>query len=334
MSLLRNLAVGLVATCGALLGAPHGAWALNSCVSLSPYPIVIAQPVDPFAGAANGSITLSNQAVVATRATTPVSGSTAKVQEADFLFWQPTGDTSAYTVQAVESQNRSVLYPANTPAVANNSQAQVVASFGGGSTNSVTFHLNMTIPYANVSVGTNTITFPMAYYCKLTGGGNTPDFSGNDPIALQLQFNVQSALQASFVGTALDFGEVGNVTNAQAASHTVSGQLRVASSGPYSVAVTTDNGYRMTYPGGSVANASQRIGYQVNFLGQTTSNSSPTFATRTCQAAGLSGSNLAISATLAEGGSGKTVAPNYRDNIQVTFTPLAIPPASTPQACS
>jgi hypothetical protein len=334
MSLLRNLAIGLTAVCGVLLAAPRGAWALNSCINLSPYPIVVSQPVDPFAGAANGSIVISNQAVVATRATTPVAGSTAKVQEADFLFWQPANDTSAYTITNVENNNRSVLYPSGTAALANNSQPQVVTNFGGGTTNAITFHLNMTIPFANVTAGTNTITFPMAYYCKLTGGGNTPDFSGSDPIALQLQFDVQSALQASFVGTALDFGEIGGVSNAQASGHTVSGQLRVASSGPYSVAVTTDNGYRMTFPGGNLANASQKVGYQVNFLGQTVSNASPTFATKTCTAAGLAGTNLAISATLAEGGAGKTAAPNYQDNIQVTFTPLAIPPATTPQACA
>jgi hypothetical protein len=323
---LRTLVIALAAFAGVALGAPGAALALNPCITLSPYPIVVTQPVDPFA-LGGGMIQINNVPIVATPNPTPPQGT---VSEADFIFWQPAGDTAAYTIT---DGGGSVLYPNGTAATFNNAQHQVETKFNS-STAPITFHLNLTIPYSSVTTGQNSITFPMAYYCKINSSGPRADFSGNDSTGIQLQFNVQSALQASFVGTALDFGEIGNVTTAQAAGHTVSGQLRIASSGPYAVSVTTDNGYRMTYPGGNVGVAAQKIDYQLNFLGQTASNGSPAFATRTCQAAGISGTNLAVSATLQEGGQGKTPSPTYRDNIQVTFTPLAIPPATAPQVCA
>jgi hypothetical protein len=149
---------------------------------------------------------------------------------------------------------------------------------------------------------------------------------------------VLSALQASFVGPALDFGEIGGLTTAALPSTPNSvkqrtGSIRVASSGPYSVALTSANQFQMTYPGGSLATANQRIPYSLDFLGQTRTTASPTFTTVTCQRAGLSGQYLAVTPTLAEGGAGKAPAPNYQDILTVTVTPLAVPPPSTPVPC-
>src|SRR3546814_9881164 len=77
--------------------------------------------------------------------------------------------------------------------------------------------------------------------------------------ALTFRINVASALQASWAGPALNFGEIGDLDNVAASQRSVEGAVRVASSGPYKVRVSSANGYRMTYAGGSPDNPQQRI---------------------------------------------------------------------------
>jgi hypothetical protein len=97
-----------------------------------------------------------------------------------------------------------------------------------------------------------------------------------------IRIDVQSAVQASYAGPPFDFGEVGDLTDAQAQSFSIVGMVRVASTGPYSVALSSANAYRMTYPGGSPAISTQSLRYSVRLLGQTRDSTWPIFSTIAC----------------------------------------------------
>jgi hypothetical protein len=198
----------------------------------------------------------------------------------------------------------------------------------------VTF--NVTLP-PNLDLSASTsIVFDIEYGCNGTGGG--PPFSERNTAtnAFTLSIKVLSALQASYVGAALDFGEVGDKTTADVLlapgtySTPASGNnVRVLSSGPYKVEMESANTYRLTFPGGNPGTAVQRLNYKALFLGQTVSNSSPTFSAVTCARAGVPASEadlLPIRATLLEGGDGKQLSPDYKDVITVTVSPLAVGP--------
>lgn len=213
--------------------------------------------------------------------------------------------------------------------------------FGGvlASDLSPALNLRVTVPPGTDLSSGEPIVLDMLYICNgLLGLGNvaTPTRSVG---TIRITVNTVSALQASYAGSTLDFGEIGNLTTAQVqaapATYTTSAAnaLRVRSSGPYEVRVQSANNFRLTYPGGSLADTTQTIGYRVRFLGQDiTSNA--TFGTKTCARAGVAGtgSSLPIRATLTEGGSTKTPSPNYADTISVTFSPIVT--ASSAQACT
>ncbi len=80
---------------------------------------------------------------------------------------------------------------------------------------------------------------------------------------------VLSALQASFAGTALDFGEVGDVTNvlAPTVNTGTSNYVRVQSSGAYQVTLASQNAFRLKHPTGSLAVPLERIGYSPEVSG-------------------------------------------------------------------
>lgn len=215
--------------------------------------------------------------------------------------------------------------------------------FGGNadSKDQFTFSFNMSIP-PNLNIPASaTLPLAIVYRCSETGNSTV---TGTREGAIIVNVRVLSALQASYAGTALDFGEVGDVTTAQVlgapATYTTpaTNHVRVASSGPYSVALSSPNGYRLTFPGGSVANANQRLAYSVRFMGQTMNTASPSFATVTCARAGVppagSANMLPIRATLLEGGQGKQVSANYGETLVVTITPLvSTTPAGIQQNC-
>jgi spore coat protein U-like protein len=193
----------------------------------------------------------------------------------------------------------------------------------------VNFNVNLP-PNLNLE-SSNTINFDIQYGCDGTGGG--PPFSERNvaPNAFTLQIHVKSGLQASFVGPALNFGEVGDKTDAQALLlPPVAGNIRVASSGPYDISMTSASGYRMTYSGGNVATETQNLRYQVNFLGQSRSQvmTPATPITRTCLRAGLGspplsgGVLLPVSVQLLEGGDDEAPSGSYSDTLDVTLTPL------------
>jgi hypothetical protein len=198
----------------------------------------------------------------------------------------------------------------------------------------VTF--NVILP-ANLDLtASSNIVFDIEYGCNGTGGG--PPFSerATAPNAFTLSVKVLSALQASYVGAALDFGEVGDKTTADVllapgtySTPATGNNIRVLSSGPYKVEMESQNSYRLTFPGGNPGTALQRLNYKALFLGQTVSNAAPTFTAVTCARAGVPAVEadlLPIRATLLEGGDGKQLSPDYKDVITVTVSPLAVGP--------
>lgn len=320
-----------------ILGLAAGAASLTAhtvqaqCVIFDP--VVLSGTFDPF----NPSGTTVQTVTITARRPSAVGGK--KTQEVDFIYLRRPDTPASLAIvqtstggQILENPPGHVLDPNNV------NPNEVELNFGGvGQPDVQTFVVTITVPSgADLAAGTTDLFVDQKYYCKRTGGA--ADESGVVPNSLDIRINVLSALQASFVGPALDFGEIGALTTAALPSTPNSvkqrtGNVRVASSGPYSVALTSANQFQMTYPGGNLGTANQRIPYQLDFLGQTRSTASPTFSTVTCQRAGLSGQYLAISPTLLEGGAGKVPAPNYQDILTVTVTPLAVPPATTPVAC-
>jgi spore coat protein U-like protein len=259
-----------------------------------------------------------------------------KTQRVDFYLVQPAGSQAGY---AITYQSSNVLYtlPATYPLTLPSPPASgtVFYNFGGNaSPDSVSLVFLVTIPPGvNLSAGAP-ITFDIVYICDGTGGLNGVSTPTTLPGAITIQINVVSALQARYAGSALNFGELGGVSNAQASTHSVAGMIRVASTGPYTVTLSGGNGYQMTYPGGNLGTSAQTIKYSARFLGQTMSNAAPTFATVACSPAGIGGQNLPLTLALSEGGQTKTAAPNYRDTLVVTVTPLAVPFNGQSSACA
>ena len=246
--------------------------------------------------------------------------------------------------------NQNIFFGTNQAPPILNINAQTPApgvfrwAFSGNNAASDTFTLNfgLTLP-ANLNlIAGGTLPFDIVYSCKATGNGGPITDTGTHPNAIVVSVTILSGLQASYVGTMLDFGEVGDKTTAQVlaapATYTTpnTNHVRVASSGPFSVGLSSPNAYRLTYPGGNLSDANQTLRYSVRFLGQTRSNTSPTFTTVTCQRAGTDAASgvLPITATLLEGGQGKAVSPQYGEVLVVTVTPLvASTPAGTQQNC-
>jgi len=325
----HSLLIGLAAGVGGVLLASGAAQA--QCVTFDP--VVLSGNFDPF----NPSGTTVQTVSVTARRPPAVGGK--KTQEVDFIYLRRPDTPASLTVvqtstggQILENPPGHVLDPNNV------NPNEVELNFGGvGQPDVKTFMVTITVPSgADLPAGTTDIYVDQKYYCKRTGGA--ADESGVIPNSLDIRINVLSALQASFVGPALDFGEIGTLATASLPSTPNSvkqrtGNVRVASSGPYSVALTSANQFRMTYAGGNLATANQRIPYQLDFLGQSKTTASPTFNTVTCSRAGLSGQYLAVTPTLLEGGAGKVPSPNYQDVLTVTVTPLAVPTSTTPVAC-
>jgi len=201
--------------------------------------------------------------------------------------------------------------------------------------------LNLTVslaPGANLA-GDDTIYLDLLYICSAEGAMLSNLVPTRISRALRLDVTTVSALQAYYAGSALDFGELGGVSTAQVVASPdryatpATNSLRVRSSGPYEVRVTSQNNFRLAIPGGNLADPAQTIAYRVSFLGREISATAP-FGTRTCAAAGVTGAAgvLPLRARLAEGGSRKLPSPNYADRITVTFTPLVA--ASSAQSCS
>ena len=197
----------------------------------------------------------------------------------------------------------------------------------------VTF--NVIFP-ANLNLTASTsLNFNIEYGCNGTGGG--PPFSerATAPNAFTINITVLSALQASFVGPALNFNEVGDKTDTDVTTTPIirNGNIRVASSGPYNISMTSQQNYRMSYSGGNPATETQNLRYETTFLGQVRDPTNTSAISVTCTRAGLGSPPLAggvllpVSVKLLEGGVDEVPSAAYQDNLIVTVSPLI---ATTP----
>jgi len=260
----------------------------------------------------------------------------------------PAGSTITYTgVNILNNSNPLTPSTPNSPlttpqgnvaAFAGSPSGFLELGFGGNSlTDTVTVPVVFTLgSLGALAAGTTNVTFDTYFICKGTGGTSsvsTPTL-GNGGATISV--TVMSALQASFVGTALDFGELGGsapTTGTHAAVVGGSG-LRVASSGPYSVDVSSANGYKLLMTGGSLGNASQTINYQLNFLGETPSPGTPVWIQKTCHPATVAVQTLTLDAVTLEDGTSKTPASLYGDTLTITFAPLMVSADTGAASCS
>lgn len=318
----------LMAAALALTASAAAAGAAQACVSVQAGVVGISyNPISP-SGAITQTVNLTVQ-----RPTTGV-----RTEEARLVLLKNNSLNSNFDIRIGAD---SVL--ATTPGPVINMAApatpnQIVVNFGDAAqADQIVVPVTVILPAGvDLPAGQSNLPFDVKYACRSVGTGDITQ--GSQASGLQLSLNVLSALQASFAGVALDFGEIGNLTTAglPAAGTGVTeraGAIRVASSGPYSVAMSAGGNYRMTYAGGSVLVPAQRIPFEVAFLNQTARF--PTgFTSTICTAAGAGGRNLEIKARLLEGGQGKTPAAVYQDVLTVTFTPLVAPFAGTPSSCN
>ena len=304
---------------------------------------VVIDPFQPSTTSLNGTITINR---------TNVAGG-GKTQTYSFylvphLTTLPSGSTITFGgTNILNNSNPLVASTPNSPlttpqgniaAFAGSPSGFLEVGFGGNSLNDTqTANVVFTLgSLGALAAGTQTVMFDTYFICKGTGG--TSDVStptlGNGGVTITL--TVMSALQASFVGTALDFGELGGSAPTTGAHASVIGGsgLRVASSGPYSVDVASANSYRLLMQGGSLSNASQTINYQLSFLGESPNHASPTFLTKLCHPATVAGQTLTLDAVTLEDGTSKTPATLYGDTLTITFTPLAVAQDALAGPCS
>ena len=206
-------------------------------------------------------------------------------------------------------------------------------NFTGGNvaSDTATIVFTVTLP-ANLNLNAQTsLPFDAIFACSTTGGGGPTQQTGVINNAVVFPIVVLSALRTYYAGTALDFGEIGNITTASlqgAPQKTSPGNyVFVQSSGAYSVTLSSQNAFKLKKPGAAVA--ADEIKYNLRFLGLDVNNTNTPTAnaiaiTRSCVRATLSsvGNSLPIQASLQEGGQGKNPSPTYADVLTVTVTPL------------
>ena len=200
----------------------------------------------------------------------------------------------------------------------------------GSDTAQVVFQVSLP---ANLDLNAvRSLAFDVFFACNIQGGkDNGLEQTGSFENAVVFPVTVLSALRTYYAGTALDFGEIGNVITASligTPKKTSTGNyVFVQSSGAYSVTLSSQNAFKLKKPG--AANAADEIKYNLRFLGvdannATTPAAGATAITRSCVRATLSsvGNVLPLQASLQEGGQGKNPSPTYADILTVTVTPL------------
>ncbi|HZF95363.1 MAG TPA: hypothetical protein VEZ20_10895 [Allosphingosinicella sp.] len=321
--------IGLpLALAGALFAFAAPAAAQTSCGVTGQAQAPASVTYDPFSPNALQQISIP---LTLTR----FANGSAKTQSVSFILVQPPGGPAYQVVY----NGTNILYPENAtqgrPVQGSQTTGQVYYFFGGAGAPDQSNPLNLTVTVpANTDLSAGEpIRFDILYVCTGIGGLASVDTPARLTSAVRINVNVLSALQASYVGPALDFGDVGAKTQAQVATDPGprTGNVRVASSGPFSVRMTSQNGYRLTYPGGNPALPEQSLRYRATFVGQTRDAANPAAIERVCARAGLtaSGQLLPIQTTLLDGGVGRIAAPNYQDTLTVTVTPLVAPQTAT-----
>ncbi len=334
-SLARKLVLTLIASVSATLAAAPAVAQSVTC-GITGSATAQAAIYDPFSpvGLPTTRITLTMQRI------NPGGG--AKTSHVGFFLTGQGPETNNSIVVPISAAgsvniygtNQNVFYNFGTPGPVLNLETNtpagyMIVEFTGNNTASdfVTVVFDITLPPNLDIAASQTLDFDVNYHCKGTGGGPPFEDNGIIPNAVSFPIKVLSGLQASYSGHILDFGEIGDKTDLDIANdqatYTKDGWVNVRSSGPYTVDMVSQNGYRMTFPGGNLADASQRLLYTARFAGQTVNNASPTFNTVVCLRAGLSAKQLPLSAELNEGGTAKAPSPDYQDILSITLAPLA-----------
>lgn len=247
----------------------------------------------------------------------------------------PTSVTGSVNVEGLNqdifydyNQTKPIMTPISASPTSANSFLKI--NFTGNNTGSDTAAatFRVTIPPEADIKATDQLAFTAVFTCNIQGGqANGYEGDGTIVNAVKFPVVVLSALRASFVGSALDFGEIGDVTDALAPQkNTGAGKhVRVQSSGAYTISMISENGYHLSRSGADPNNPKDKIGYRVDFLGLEGAPGSASPIERTCMRAGLatSADMLPVLGTLIEGGAGKNPSNAYSDNLQVTITPLA-----------
>ena len=339
---LSKLFAGLIATI-MLLTFSSAAWAQAATCGITGSATAGTAYYDPFnpSGLAATTITLNLTRL------NPAGG--AKTDAVNFYLKAQSAaangtsivPTSVAIVGAVDGLNRNIFYNFSSapPIVAPTTVApsatnrflklEFTGENAASDTAAVTFQV--TLP-ANLDLNAvNNLAFDAIFACSTTGGGPKTQQTGQISNAVVFPVVVLSALQASYVGPVLDFGEVGDKTTGQVqgspGTYTRSGDIRVASSAAYAISMTSTNNYRLTFPGGNPATPGQSLAYNASLLGITRNGVSggpvagQTAITKTCARAGVGGILLPVTVVLTEGGSLKTPAPAYTDTLNVTVTP-------------
>lgn len=236
--------------------------------------------------------------------------------------------------------NQNIFYNVGAPTPnlflgINTPVGYTIVDFSGNNSGSdaLTMTFDVTLPPNLDVTASKDLAFNVNYHCSGTGGGQPFDDTGTIPNALVFPIKVLSGLQASFSGSPLDFGDVGTKTDTDISSdqltYTKSGWVNVRSSGAYTVTMASQNGYRLTYPGGDVNTATQRLNYTAHFAGETVSSSSTTFTPVSCTRAGLAVKQIPLTVELNEGGKTKAPSPDYQDILTITVTPSALDAVGT-----
>jgi hypothetical protein len=249
---------------------------------------------------------------------TRVTGPTGdKTQQVNFVLTKAFGAPNF----EVTYEGSSILYTEGSlmghPQLRFTGSGEVNYNFGGGNkpdTVTLPVPIKVTVP-ANVDLSAGKpIEFDIVYVCDGTGSLRNITTPTKLTSAVKINVNVLSALQASYTGQELSFGEVGKLTTAevlaaptQFTSPAGTNTVRVQSSGPYRIQLTSAHDFRLMFSGGSLSNESHTLKYKLGFLNQALATGS-TFQAVVCQKAGLGGINLPIQARLLEGGQLKTPA--------------------------
>ena len=253
---------------------------------------------------------------------------------------------SAVIVGAVTGLNQNIFYnyPGAGPTVAPTSLNPVSPNnflkleFTGNNVASDTAQVVFDVifpPNLDLSA-TSSLSFNAIFACSTTGNGPPTQQVGSIPNAVVFPVTVLSALRTYYAGTALDFGEIGQVPAVPPAAvrTSPSNYIFVQSSGAYSVTLSSQNAFKLKKPGAATIN--DEIRYSLKFLGDTRDTSTTgtpgaTAINHSCIRAGLAtaGQQLPIQATLIDGGQNKNPSPTYSDILTVTITPLAYAIAGT-----
>jgi hypothetical protein len=141
--------------------------------------------------------------------------------------------------------------------------------------------------------------------------------------AVQLQVAVQSRLRATVVGSV----NAGSVAIDPATGSAGSG-LRVASSGPFSLEVQSENNFELRVAGGNpTPPADQRAAYTMQLAGESFGGSTSIGATRQCARTGLAGETLPLNLQLASNAN-RLRSGAYSDTLTITVTPMVSGPVT------